>query len=100
MKKRILSVVALATAAVMTFSGCSFFQQESTNAMGSYDFEAMKLVQLEKPVEGQDVAIIETDCGTITAVLYADYAPNTVTNFKNRIKEGFYDDNTFSTTPR
>lgn len=95
MKKRILSVVALATAAVMTFSGCSFFQQESTNAMGSYDFEAMKLVQLEKPVEGQDVAIIETDCGTITAVLYADYAPNTVTNFKNRIKEGFYDGKSF-----
>ena len=95
MKKRILSVAALATAAVMTLSGCSFFQQQSTNAMGSYDFEAMKLIQLEKPAEGQDVAIIETDCGTITAVLYAEYAPKTVSNFKNRINEGFYEGKSF-----
>ena len=95
MKKRILSVTALATAAVMTFSGCSFFQQENTNAMGSYDFEAMKLVQLEKPVEGQDVAIIDTDCGTITAVLYTEYAPKTIENFKNRVKEGFYEGKSF-----
>ncbi|MBR4305655.1 MAG: peptidylprolyl isomerase [Ruminiclostridium sp.] len=94
MKKRILSAVALAMTAVMTFSGCSFFQQ-STNAMGSYDFEEMELIQLKKPVEGQDVAIIETDCGTITAVLYTEYAPKTIENFKNRAKEGFYDGKSF-----
>ena len=63
--------------------------------MGSYDFEAMKLVQLEKPVEGQDVAIIDTDCGTITAVLYTEYAPKTIENFKNRVKEGFYEGKSF-----
>jgi len=94
-KKRILSVAALATAAVMTFSGCSFFQQHSTNAMGSYNFEEMHLVQLEKPAEGQDVAIIETDCGTITAVLYTEYAPKTIANFKNRVNEGFYEGKSF-----
>ncbi len=95
MRKRILSITAIATAAVMTFSGCSFFQQESTNAMGSYDFESMKLIQLEKPVEGQDVAVIETDCGTMTAVLYTEYAPKTIENFKNRVKEGFYEGKSF-----
>lgn len=95
MRKRILSITAIATATVMTFSGCSFFQQESTNAMGSYDFESMKLIQLEKPVEGQDVAVIETDCGTMTAVLYTEYAPKTIENFKNRVKEGFYEGKSF-----
>ena len=68
---------------------------QTTNALGSYDFTEMNLVQLDKPADGQDVAVIETNVGTITAVLYAEFAPNTVANFKKRAEEGFYDGKPF-----
>lgn len=80
---------------VTAFSGCSMLGGQNTNALGSYDFSEMNLVQLDKPAEGQDVAIIETNVGTITAVLYAEFAPNTVANFKKRTEEGFYDGKPF-----
>ena len=69
MKKRILSVIA-AVLGVTMLTGCSLFGSQSTNAMGSYDFTQMDLIQLDKPAEGQDVAVIETNVGTMTAVLY------------------------------
>ena len=68
---------------------------QTTNALGTYDFTQMDLVQLNKPSEGQDVAVIETNLGTITAVLYAEFAPKTVANFKKRAEEGFYDGKPF-----
>lgn len=80
---------------VTAFSGCSMLGGQNTNALGSYDFSEMNLVQLDKPADGQDVAIIETNVGTITAVLYAEFAPNTVANFKKRVEEGFYDGKPF-----
>ena len=80
---------------VTAFSGCSMLGGQNTNALGSYDFSEMNLVQLDKPADGQDVAIIETNVGTITAVLYAELAPNTVANFKKRAEEGFYDGKPF-----
>lgn len=80
---------------VTAFSGCSMLAGQNTNALGSYDFSEMNLVQLDKPADGQDVAIIETNVGTITAVLYAEFAPNTVANFKKRAEEGFYDGKPF-----
>lgn len=80
---------------VTSFSGCSMLGGQNTNALGSYDFSEMNLVQLDKPADGQDVAIIETNVGTITAVLYAEFAPNTVANFKKRAEEGFYDGKPF-----
>ncbi len=81
--------------AITAFSGCSMLGGQTTNALGSYDFTEMNLVQLDKPADGQDVAVIETNVGTITAVLYAEFAPNTVANFKKRAEEGFYDGKPF-----
>ncbi len=94
MKKKLITAIAGVLAAV-SFTGCSFLQPHSTNAMGSYDFTAMDLIQLKEPAEGQDVVIIETTEGTMTAVLYTEYAPNMISNFKNRIEEGFYDNKPF-----
>ena len=92
--KRIAAALA-GIVAVTAFSGCSFFSTQSTNAIGTYDFTQMNLVQLDKPAEGQDVVVIETNVGTLTAVLYTEYAPNTVANFKKRAEEGFYDGKPF-----
>lgn len=93
-KRKIAAALAGITA-VAAFSGCSLLGGQSTNALGSYDFTQMNLIQLDKPADGQDVAIIETNVGTITAVLYAEFAPNTVANFKKRAEEGFYDGKPF-----
>lgn len=93
--KRKLAAVLAGIMTVTAFSGCSMLGGQNTNALGSYNFSEMDLVQLDKPAEGQDVAIIETNVGTITAVLYAEFAPNTVANFKKRAEEGFYDGKPF-----
>ena len=94
-KKRILAGIALAAASIMTISGCSFLQPQNTNALGTYDFTQMNLIQCKEPVEGQDVAVIETNKGTMTAVLYTEYAPKTIENFKIRVEEGFYNGKPF-----
>ncbi len=93
--RRKLAAVLAGIIAITAFSGCSMFGNQTTNALGSYDFSQMNLVQLDKPSDGQDVAVIETNLGTITAVLYAEFAPNTVANFKKRAEEGFYDGKPF-----
>lgn len=77
-----------AAVCALLFSGCSSFNRESP--MNSYDFSQMELVQLKEPKDGQPIAHIETTIGTITIVLYPEYAPKTVDNFINRANEGFY----------
>lgn len=82
---------ALFAAGLLSLSGCSLFGGSgTTSALGTYDFSQMELIQLEEPYEGQPLAVIETTFGTIRAVLYPEYAPNTVDNFVNRANEGFY----------
>ena len=76
--RRKLAAVLAGIITVTAFSGCSMLGNQTTNALGTYDFTQMDLVQLNKPSEGQDVAVIETNLGTITAVLYAEFAPKTV----------------------
>lgn len=86
--KKILAAAAFL--GVFALSGC-FNTSSYTSAIGSYNFNEMDLVQLEEPYDGQPVAVIETTHGTIKAVLYPEYAPNTVSNFVNRVNEGYYD---------
>ncbi len=89
MKKR---AAALAAVSILSLSGCSLFGSTNTySAMGDYNFAEMDLIQLEEPADGQLMAVIDTSEGVIKAVLYPDYAPNTVDNFVNRANEGYYD---------
>ncbi len=83
---------ALLAAGILSASGCALFGGSgAASAIGSYDFSQMELIQFDEPYEGQPLAVIETSEGTIRAVLYPEYAPNTVDNFVNRANEGFYD---------
>jgi hypothetical protein len=43
------------------------------------------------PAEGEEIAVIETNYGDIKIKFFQNEAPNTVTNFKKLIHEGFYD---------
>ncbi|MBQ8010657.1 MAG: peptidylprolyl isomerase, partial [Oscillospiraceae bacterium] len=56
------------------------------------DVNTMELVQLEEPEEGDPVAVINTTYGEFRAVLYPEYAPQTVENFIALAKSGYYDD--------
>ena len=92
MKK--IKFAAAAAAAIMaaaSLTGCSMLspEQRYTGELANYDFSQMDLVQLKEPEEGQPVAYIKTSMGDITAVLYPEYAPNTVANFIARANEGY-----------
>lgn len=89
-KKKIIAALAGASL-LLTMTGCSLFGSSTTSALGTYNFDEMNLVQLEDPYEGQPMVTIETSLGTITAVLYPEYAPNTVANFIARVNDGYYD---------
>lgn len=90
--KKILAAFA-AAALTLSLSGC--FSTGTNNAMESYNFAEMNtdFIQLRGPVEGDTIAIIDTDYGEIRAVLYEQYAPNTVAAFIERANNGEYDNN-------
>lgn len=56
------------------------------------DTETLELVQTEEIPEGAPVAVISTSLGEIRAVLYPDYAPQTVEQFIRLAEEGYYDE--------
>lgn len=94
MKKNKIKTIAVCAAAILsvsTLSGCNLFGGQTFNALGQYDFTQMELVQLQEPEAGKQMATIETDYGTIKAVLYPEYAPNTVANFVARANDGYFD---------
>lgn len=91
MRKSKFWLAAVAAAGIFTLSGCFGSGGSSfKSAISSYDFTEMQLVQKERPKDGQQLAVIETTKGTIKAVLYPEYAPNTVKNFVNRANDGYY----------
>ena len=73
----------------MTLTGCFPAGTKSS------DYESIDLVQLQKPKEGQDMAVITTPYGTISFVLYTEHAPNTVAQFKALVEKGYYTNNAF-----
>jgi len=74
---------------LLTVSGCFFDMPR--NPIWDYDYSEMKLVQLEPPYEGQPMVTVYTTHGEFTAMLFPEYAPNTVANFIARIEDGFYE---------
>lgn len=48
-----------------------------------------------KPLDGEEVAVLETDQGKIILRFYADVAPKHVDNFKQLARKGFYDGTKF-----
>lgn len=85
------------------FIGMAFFTIASTfvmcsqkNAPEPIDIDAVELVQFDQPEEGDEIAIITTNLGVIKAVLYEEYAPNTVANFVSLAQSGYYDGTYFA----
>jgi len=49
----------------------------------------------DMPVDGEEVAVLETAKGKIVVMFYPQVAPKTVENFKTLAKKGFYDGTRF-----
>ncbi|MCL2639086.1 MAG: peptidylprolyl isomerase [Oscillospiraceae bacterium] len=88
--KKCLILALLFAVAAFTFSGC-LFSNMPRNPVWDYDYSQMNLIQLEPPHENQPIVTIYTEFGEMTAMLFPEYAPNTVDNFIARIEDGFYD---------
>jgi len=54
-----------------------------------------KTTQATTPVNGEEVAVMETNLGTIVLQFFPDKAPGHVKNFKDLAKKGFYDGTKF-----
>ncbi len=95
-KKKALSTLGifLLAAAVLSFIAFYIIVMISQQDYHYIDPETLELVQTEEIPEGSPTAVIETSLGEIRAVLYPDYAPNTVSQFITLAEKGFYD-NTF-----
>ncbi len=51
--------------------------------------------QLDKPADGEEIAVLTTSMGVVKLRLFADAAPKTVENFKGLINKGYYNGLTF-----
>ena len=72
-------------------TGSSAAATDSTVYPASVKFEvAPDGEQLKKPAKGEEVAVLETNMGTIKIRLFPKYAPTAVENFKTLVKEGYY----------
>lgn len=93
-KKRNLSKLGifLVVAALISFIVFYVVVMVANQGYTYVDVNTMELVQLEEPEEGDPVAVINTTYGEFRAVLYPEYAPQTVENFIALAKSGYYDD--------
>ncbi len=65
--------------------------RDKNNTYISIDVDTMELIQLEKPKEGDPIAIVETSLGEFRFVLYPDRCPEAVKNFTELAESGYYD---------
>ncbi|MBQ8598715.1 MAG: peptidylprolyl isomerase [Oscillospiraceae bacterium] len=91
--KKILALL-LAGVMALSFAGCQ--QETSENESSLPETETSAYPQLaDKPAQDSEVAIVETEAGTIKMCFYPEYAPKAVENFLTHAKEGYYDGLTF-----
>lgn len=90
---KLFKAVLAVTFSLFCLAGCMPAGTEAPN-------ENLNLIQLEGPQEGQEMAIVTTNKGIIKFVLYEEYAPNTVAQFKELVNEGFYNNNAIFSTQK
>lgn len=84
--KNTFKLCALVLFSTLALTGC---MPSDTKALEEKDIE---LLQLKEPQEGQEIAIIKTNIGDITMMLFEEEAPETVAHFKKLIADGFFID--------
>lgn len=92
--KRLLKVILILTLVMGGLTVGLLYaagQREKNNIYIVVNPDTMRLIQLEKPKDGDPIAIIDTTEGEIRMVLYPDQSPEAVRNFTELAKEGYYD---------
>ena len=84
--------IFLFAAAVVSFLVFYLLVMISNQGYHYIDTDTLELVQTEEIPDGSPTAVIETSLGEIRAVLYPEYAPETVAQFTELAGQGFYDD--------
>lgn len=93
-KNKVLSVlgVFLLVSAVISFIVFYFTVMASQQGYHYIDPDTLELVQTETIPDGAPIAVVHTSLGEFRAVLYPEYAPQTVAQFIELAESGYYDD--------
>lgn len=84
--------VACLSMSLVLLTGCGVTDQgRRVEAASRSGGETLELVQMHAPADGQDMAVVKTSLGNIRIVLYEQFAPQTVKQFKRLVEEKFYD---------
>jgi len=91
--RKFTALTAFVLLATLLLTAC---QPQPQSAISEYDYSQMQLVQTQilqgELDDDRPVAVITTTHGEIRVALFPEYAPATVANFIENVKEGFYDD--------
>ncbi len=92
-KNKVLSILGifLMVSAVMSFIVFYFTVMASQQGYHYIDPDTLRLVQTEEIPDGAPIAIVDTSLGEFRAVLYPEYAPQTVAQFVELAESGYYD---------
>lgn len=99
---RLLALLLAGVLTVPVLSGCSNGGETDggdtdvkLNEVGTVYADKSYGFQLEKPSEGDTIAIMHTSLGDISLRLFPEAAPKAVENFTTHAKNGYYDGLTF-----
>lgn len=84
--------IFLLAAALLSFIAFYVIVMISQQGYHYIDPDTLELVQIQEIPDGAPTAVIQTSLGEIRAVLYPEYAPNTVSQFISLAEDGWYDD--------
>jgi len=83
--------IFLLVSALLSFIAFYVIVMISQQGYHYIDPDTLEFVQIQEIPDGAPTAVIETSLGEIRAVLYPEYAPNTVSQFISLAEQGWYD---------
>ncbi|MBE6875153.1 MAG: peptidylprolyl isomerase [Ruminococcus sp.] len=90
-KARSAMGIFLLVSALLSFIAFYVIVMISQQGYHYIDPDTLEFVQIQEIPDGAPTAVIETSLGEIRAVLYPEYAPNTVSQFISLAEQGWYD---------
>lgn len=83
--KRLSCAMAGACLIMMSLAACSL------GTIEAFDQNKIVLLQTEKMIDGEDIAVVETSQGSFTMRFFPSEAPKTVENFISLAQSGYFD---------
>lgn len=90
MFKRFIIRCAILCGMMIFFAGCVNQGKQAQSLGNKQESNGEKVYQLNPPVKGDKIAIINTDFGSIKVRLFSKEVPKAVSNFEGLSKRGYY----------